>query len=231
MGLMKESVVYIDLDDTIVKNSAVSIALSKAYEEISFDANIDVNFVRQEAMRIHLEFVKSNDIRAFDWDFLVRLVSSKFGCRNVNINIEELVKKYLDRVVVLDDALNVLKRLGERYTLVLGTNGLFKYQRWVINKFGLEEFFSKIITPDRVGCIKTCEKFYSYPDEDRRKIVIGDHPVFDVYYPKRFGLGTILIDRGFKQSMRTYAEALGIDLSFIKPDFIIKHLNEVFQIV
>ncbi|MGB9728652.1 MAG: HAD family hydrolase [Thermoprotei archaeon] len=228
---MKDRIIYIDLDDTIIKNNAVSIALSEAYKKISLITNVNLDFVKHEAMRTHLEFVKNNDIRAFDWDFLVNLVSNRLGHGSLNINVEDLIKMYSDRIIILDNALDMLKKLKEKYVLVLGTNGLYKYQRWAIDRCGLSDYFDEIITPDKAGCIKTCRKFYSYPDEDYKKLVIGDHLIFDVYYPKKFGLETILVDRGYKQSIKTYAESLGVNLLLVKPDFIIKHLNEVFQII
>jgi len=221
---------YIDLDDTIIKNRAVSNALSDAYEYLSMITKMDINVIKQEAMSLHLEFIKNNDIRAFDWDFLIDLIANKFGYKN-NIKVEDLIKKHINDAVILDNAVNVLARLKERYTLVLATNGLYKYQRWIIETFKLKDYFDMIITPDRVGCIKTCEKFYRVSDNSGDKIMVGDHPVFDIYYPKKFGLKTILIDRGFRSSIKAYADVLGIKIENIKPDYIVKRFDDVLYVI
>jgi len=224
------NIIYIDLDDTIVKNKAVSNALSYAYEYLSVITKTNINAIKQEAMNLHLMFIKNNDIRAFDWDFLIESIAHKFKCKN-NISIEDLIKKYINDAVILDNALDVLSKLRERYTLILATNGLYKYQKWIIETFKLKDYFDMIITPDRVGCIKTCEKFYKMPRNDGPKIMVGDHPVFDIYYPKKFGLKTILIDRGFKLSIKTYADALDIKMETIKPDYIVKKFDDILHVI
>ncbi len=226
-----ESIIYIDLDDTIVKNKAVSNALSDAYEKISSITGININIIKQEAMNLHLEFIKNNDIRAFDWDFLVNLIVYKFKRENSNINVENLVKEHINDVIILDNALHVLTELKKRFMLVLATNGLYKYQKWIIKTLKIENLFDEIITPDKVGCIKTCRKFYELPYNNYNKIMIGDHPIFDVYYPKKFGLKTILIDRGFKSSTKSYADILGVKIENIKPDVIIKKLDDLIYII
>lgn len=228
--MSSKNIMYIDLDDTIVKNRAVSNALSDAYEYLSTITKTDINVIKQEAMNLHLEFIKNNDVRAFDWDFLVNLIAHKFRCKN-NINVEDLVKKHVNDAVILDNAVDVLIRLKDKYTLVLATNGLYKYQKWIIETFKLKDYFDMIITPDKVGCIKTCEKFYRIPNNNSIKIMIGDHPVFDIYYPKKFGLKTILVDRGFKSSIKTYADTLGIKIENIKPDYIVKRFDDIPYII
>ncbi|MEM3832678.1 MAG: HAD family hydrolase [Thermoprotei archaeon] len=227
---MKDKIIYIDLDDTIIKNNAVSTALSEAYKKISSITNVNLDLIKQEAMSIHLEFIRNNDVRAFDWDFIVNLIAHKFRCKN-NISIKDLIKKHISDAIILDNAIDVLMNLKEKHTLILATNGLYKYQRWIIETFRLKDYFDMIITSDKVGCIKTCEKFYRLPNYNSVKIMVGDHPVFDVYYPKRFGLKTILIDRGFKPSIKTYADVLGIKIETIKPDIIVKKFDDILYVI
>jgi putative hydrolase of the HAD superfamily len=59
--------------------------------------------------------------------------------------------------------------------------------------------------------------------------MIGDNPIFDVYYPKQFGLKTILIDRGIKAFVKIQINALNI--KNIKPDYVIKKFNETLHII
>ena len=86
-----------------------------------------------------------------------------------------------------------------------------------------------IITSDKAGCLKSCEKFFKTPKNNNLKIIVGDNPIFDVYYPKQFGLKTILIDRGIKAFVKIQMKALNI--KNIKLDYVIKTFNETLNII
>ncbi|RLG76555.1 MAG: hypothetical protein DRO12_04300 [Thermoprotei archaeon] len=55
---------------------------------------------------------------------------------------------------------------------------------------------------------------------------MGDNPVFDVYYPRKYGLTTIHVERG-SHAGEVYMEFLGIDKKSVKPDYTIRSLAEL----
>jgi putative hydrolase of the HAD superfamily len=222
------AIIFIDLDNTIVKDVAIPKALSQAYEQLSKITKTSPQTIKQEVINLHMSLIKKHDIRAFDWDFIIETISHKHKCEH-NIRIENLIKKYVNNAEILDNALDILAKLKTKHALILATNGHYKYQKYIIKKFKLQDYFNMIITSDKVGCLKSSKKFYKTPENNNLKIMIGDNPIFDVYYPKQFGLKTILIDRGVTPFVKIQINALNI--KNIKPDYIIKNFNETLHII
>ena len=214
-------IIYIDLDNTLVINPIGIYVFPTIYREVSKELGIPIELIRSKVISKHVEFVAKGDIKSYDWDYIVNIVLKELGYRK-SVDIYSMHVENCHRVTILDNAIDILRDLRKNgYTIVLSTNGLWKYQECVVRYSGLEEVLDDVLTPDRVGYLKSSREFFRYGISNA--ISIGDNLVFDIYYPKLFGLKTVLVDRGYRAE--AYARALGIDLNSIIPDAIVKNLQ------
>ncbi|MCS7099821.1 MAG: HAD family hydrolase [Sulfolobales archaeon] len=215
-------VVYVDLDGTLAV-SPISSVIREAYEHIAEQAGCGLREVELTSWRIHIDLVRRSDPLAFDWDYIYEKVSGAFGT-SPGFRIDRRFEELCGSSKVLDNAHEVLSRLRSVVrVLALATNGLLKYQKCVIELLDLSKYFDLVLTPDVVGCLKNCAKFYSTPSDGGVRIAVGDNYTFDVYYPKVFGLKTIYVARS---SSDPYAEWLGIDRT-VRPDIAITNLEQL----
>jgi len=117
------AIIFIDLDNTIVKDVAIPNALSQAYKQLSKITKTSPQTIKQEVINLHTSLIKKHDIRAFDWDYLIGTISRKYKCEH-SIRIESLIKKHINNAEILDNALDVLTTLKTKHTLILATNGV-----------------------------------------------------------------------------------------------------------
>lgn len=124
-------------------------------------------------------------VAAYDWDDIIRKVSSTFDV-DWTISIAQLVKDYcLDpHIKLYPGVLEILTELTNHgHELRALTNGFLIYQYPVLEALGIAHFFKKIITPEAIGAAKPQRKFYlaSQADAAKPHIHIGDTVIHDVW--------------------------------------------------
>lgn len=114
---------------------------------------------------------------------------------------ETLLKRYADRIRAYEDAHPILKRLKERYPLVLTSNAGREFIDIVMETTGMEGYFDRIFsaTSDFQAVKKTaqfyrqiCELLRVEPDDI---VHVGDHYEFDYLAPKSLGMKAFYLDR------------------------------------
>lgn len=229
-GSPYRAIIFFDLDSTLVINPLSRRVMPKIYREVSEALGVEIDRVVDMFSRRHMELVRAGDPRAYDWDYVLMEILRENGAGSWGYKgFLEILREECGWVEVLDDSPRVLERLeGMGFYLVLSTNGLWKYQECVVREAGLERFFKEILSPDRRGCLKSSKDFFRTSVDGDIKISVGDNIVFDVYYPKIYGLRAIHVKRSWAVG-EEYARALGIDLSWIKPDATITSLTQIYS--
>ncbi len=228
------SKLYIDLDSTLVINPLETYVRPRLYSRVSRLLGISEEELSRLLGSYHLKFASAGDIRSYDWDYLLEEILRDHGIdKSVldDLSFENLLREGCSNTVVLDDAPMVLQRLRDGgYRLVLATNGLWKYQECVLKESGLLPYFHSVITPDKAGCLKSSRRFYEYDGDLNDSASVGDNLVFDIYYPKSYGMVTILVKRPWNVGSR-YAEAIGINPNDIRPDYVVTDLRSLPELL
>ncbi|HWQ17412.1 MAG TPA: HAD family hydrolase [Sulfolobales archaeon] len=225
---MFRAIIFFDLDSTLVINPLGRRVMPKVYEEVSRILGVGVEKVLEIFTEKHMEKIRVGDPKAYDWDYILSEMLMENGIRpRENIFLEEL-QRVCGSVEVLDDAPRVLERLQNMgFYIVLSTNGFWKYQECVVREAGLLQYFKEISSPDKKGCLKSSSCFYTTSINGSIKISVGDNIIFDVYYPKKYGLRAIHVRRPISIG-EEYARVLGIDLSKIEPDATVTSLAQIY---
>ena len=157
----------------------------------------------------------------------------------VNEGTASFAKEFMHYVVLDDDAIVVLKELQGKCKLGLVSNfAIPECLRELLGKFGLEEFFAVTMVSGTINKRKPSpeifEKALKALDVDASEAVfVGDTPSMDVEGAKSFGMRAILIERNrpaIDGSELLIYKSPEDDKS-IKPDKVIKRLNELLAIL
>jgi len=224
-------IVFIDLDGTIMKFPFKRKVLPIAFKEVSDRTGIRLDKIRQ--MMVEEEWNRERNLsnRRYDWDDIVRTIAARLGI-NWNKNLAEIAENCtVSRSLLYPHAKKVLKDLKKNYIVCAATNGFYRYQNPMLEKLGLKMFFDQVITPDRVGYYKNDYGYFkSYLVQYTLPIMVGDEYFYDIYYPKRFGFKTVLVNRlqNSKWNMETASPSNG---DIVEPDVTVHDLSELPQAI
>ena len=192
-----DSVVYVDLDGTIIRGPFEPAVFPVVFAELARKARLDVSEIRRQVLEENLDRQRDPNVSAvlaMDWDDIFNTVAERLGVsletRAVEIANQQAGPPY---AALLDGADQVLKLLASRRrALVVATKGLAKYQRPVLNALGLTPLFTDILTPDVNHALKNDLRFFGdWPQAAPLQISVGDHYEDDVVAPKQFGFKAI----------------------------------------
>lgn len=154
-------------------------------------------------------------------DVIIKLLEQPCRLRIREI-VEEVLDKHLPRFRLTDGALEALRGLRAMgHRVEIATNGHATYQLPVIRRLGLDELVDGVRTSDAYRCPKTCPEYFQGAD-----LMVGDNPVFDVYFPKRFGLLAIFYG-DWEREAAEHARRLAISINAVRPDGVVKSLAEL----
>ncbi|WP_243666126.1 HAD family hydrolase [Vulcanisaeta sp. JCM 16159] len=140
--------------------------------------------------------------------------------------MSDVLMKHVRDFKPFDGSLELLRLIRDLgHEVVIATNGLYKYQSVVIEELGFSRFIDGIRTPDLVGCIKNCREFFN-----GAQVMIGDNPLFDVYYPASFGLMTVFVG-DWERRLRYVMDVWDIDLSNVKPTYSYRDVREMLMAI
>ncbi|MBO7747122.1 YjjG family noncanonical pyrimidine nucleotidase [Paenibacillus sp. MWE-103] len=103
--------------------------------------------------------------------------------------------------VVMDDALDVCRRLSATHRLFVVTNGITRTQIKRLKQSGLDEFFEDIFDSQSIGAQKPSPAFFDHvmrhiPDFNRHEaLIIGDSLNTDIKGGQQAGIDTCWINR------------------------------------
>lgn len=194
---MKQTVIFFDLDSTLVENQfsrkvigdllrEIAEQCGKPLEELG-KALGDENWRRQQTDPDHP--------LTMDWQDIVQTIAAQHDA-TLSGEVDTLweAAAIAEDIIVLDDAHQMLEQLkAEHRKLVIATKGLHKYQMPVLQATELHQHFDDILTPDKTGYLKTSPDYFKkYHDHDALFIQVGDHYYDDVIVAQRNGFKTIL---------------------------------------
>jgi len=141
-------------------------------------------------------------------------------------------KIYLSDIRVRKSAIKVLKTLQAKYTLCLCSDTMGA-AKMLVKKLRLERYFSRIFFSCDLGFLKSEKGFWikflstfkkASPNEF---MMIGDNPRSDIYWPKKMGMYTILIESNISSPQDYVPKPRRFN--YEKPDHHIKHLEEILN--
>ncbi|MEL9991106.1 MAG: HAD family hydrolase [Thermoproteus sp.] len=217
------SIALVDLDGTLIPLEAWDPVFYEISASIARRAGIQPGEFWSLVKALHYQLMRRFSPKAFDWQYLIESVASSFGIYETP-KIEDVLSRYVGGFPVNDGAYELLEGLrGLGLLPVIATNGLRRYQSIVVEALGFSKYIGGLRASDDYGCVKNCREFFN-----GAYLMIGDNPVFDVYFPQRFGLKTIFVGDWARASLK-YSELLGVDLSQVKPDYIAENLKSALN--
>jgi putative hydrolase of the HAD superfamily len=217
--------VLIDLDGTLIPLDAWNSVFAEICTYIAKRSGTTPAEVWRRVRRRNLELMRALDLRAFDWQKIFEETAVELGVDEVP-DVVQTLKKHLNTFRLNEgaaEALAELKAMGFR--VEIATNGLTHYQMPVIQHLGLDRLVDDVRTSDRFRCPKTCPQYFQ-----NARVMIGDNPIFDVYFPRRFGLYTVFYG-DWGKTAATYAQRMQIDLSTVTPHATITTLRAIPSVV
>lgn len=212
--------ILVDLDGTLIPLSAWRPVFTEISKKIAEKAKLDPVDVWKAARAKSLELIRAFDHRGFDWQYVFQLVASELDAGDAP-DVLETLQRHLPTFTTNEGAyemLDKIKKMG--YRVEIATNGLSTYQLPVIKALSLDKFIDGVRTSDMYNCPKTCPQFFHDAE-----IAIGDNPIFDTYFPKKFGLYSIFYG-DWEKEVAKQKQRLGIDPADTRPDAVISTLRE-----
>jgi FMN phosphatase YigB (HAD superfamily) len=203
-----QSVVFVDLDRTVIESSFTFAVFQVACGEIASKSGLDIKKIRCLVKQENTERQKNPNVDvvlAMDWDDILQTIATRLGVI-LETNVLEFIRSHAGppHSRLLDNADKVLQRLTSPHrAIVAATNGLSKYQLPVLDALQLTLLFDDILTPDSSNALKNDIDFYGqWPDTTKLQIIVGDDYEFDIQIPHRFGFKTIWKLNGKKSKTR-----------------------------
>lgn len=238
----KQTVLFIDLDNTIISNPFekaifphVAAKISKK-TGVSSESIIEMFYLENENRMNNIV----DPLLATDWDDIVITIAKRLGIE-FYISIEQLVCQYAHppHVSILRNADNVLSKIRKSHRLIVAvTNGLSKYQLPVLRALGIEHLFDEFLAPDKTNSLKGHRDFYgNLLDTGKVAISVGDSYQYDIIRPKNLGMHAVwlnsLMDLKVK-AVSPFERVQYCDSSLvgkIRPDAIISNLAELPSVI
>lgn len=240
----RQSVVFIDLDHTLLEgpfeSSVFPLVVGELAQKSGQDYNALLNMVRQEN-RQRQNSPAFSAVQAMDWDDIFTQAARRLGVR-LQTNAREIVLSHSGRPYtgLHDGALETLDALSRgkpERALVLATKGLLKYQLPLLEALQIRLFFDDILTPDSTQALKNTIGFYSHwPETTRLQIMVGDNYADDIQPARAFGFKTVWlrlpdvpVSAGYLD--RPYETSPDPNAAVIRPDAVISSLHDLPEVI
>lgn len=192
-----KSVIFFDLDGTLIKGPFEKYVFPKLFCEISSASGLDVHEIRSMIVRENFHRQRAETKcppRAMDWDEIIAEITKKLNII-IESTVSELVNMYCKPPYssLITGARQVLSDLNSpNRAIIAATKGLAKYQIPILEALEIHDYFTDILTPETNNSLKSDRRFYGFWGElDHLKISIGDHFEDDVVAPKAFGFRSV----------------------------------------
>jgi FMN phosphatase YigB (HAD superfamily) len=240
---MKRTLLFFDLDDTILKNPMVDAVFPAIFKQFrSYHPELTDEILWKEINSILLPRYHARKIEAFDWDDLIQRVAKKYGIP-FDTPIEKMIEEnaHVPYIKIFDHVHETLEALKKdnRFVLAIGTNGHWRYQKPSVKALGLLEYFDYVCTPDRTGYLKGSQGFYaSALNGSQLQITIGDQYDADVEEPLLLGFHSIWrpaelpAKTSLEQTPFQRAQLMDIPAPYTRrPDAVITGFSELLPVI
>ncbi|MBS5116194.1 MAG: HAD family hydrolase [Erysipelotrichaceae bacterium] len=204
-----------DLDNTLINYGGLT---QKAWQLTcerlinSYQLDLDANKLANEIVAVNNLIWEDESKRPkgnFSFNELRTSIVTK-ALQNLNIENEEIVNYLVNQyskckhevIYVFEDVEVTLKKLKKRgYLIALLTNGDSAFQREKLQRFDLEKLFDGIFIDGEQGVGKPEKRAYFnvlnyFKVSPNQACMIGDHFLWEVIAPKKYGLKAIWVNRG-----------------------------------
>ncbi len=240
---MKRTLLFFDLDDTILQNPMVDAVFPAIFDHFrSYHPELTDEILWKELNGILYPRYHARKIEAFDWDEMVQQVARKYGIP-FDTPIEKMIEEnahspYLKIFDHVHEVLSALKADG-KYSLAIGTNGHWRYQKPSVKALGLLDYFDYILTPDLTGYLKGAPGFYqSALNGSKLQITIGDQYDADVEEPLQLGFHAIWrpaqLPVGTDRDQSPFERALAMEIPnpySLRADAVITGFSELIPVI
>ena len=191
------TVISFDLNDTLVDREYADYfwleLIPRAYaEKYKLGFNEAYSRVISEYNR-----VGPNDIKWYLPKYWIRHF-------DLDVSLEELIEETLSKVRIYPEVPEALRKLSERFTLIIASNTSIEFIDPVLEKIHVEvgyDVFDKVFScVTDLGLPRKEESFYKYVC-DALKVVpsevlhVGDDLKYDYVIPRNIGMNACLVDR------------------------------------
>lgn len=204
-----------DLDNTLINYGGLTQkAWQLTCEKLinSYQLDLDANQLTNEIVAVNNSIWEDESKRPkgnFSFNELRTSIVTK-ALQNLNVENEEIVKYLVNQyskckhevIYVFEDVEVTLKELKKRgYLIALLTNGDSAFQREKLQRFDLEKLFDGIFIDGEQGVGKPEKRAYFnvlnyFNVAPNQACMIGDHFLWEVIAPKKYGLKAIWVNRG-----------------------------------
>jgi FMN phosphatase YigB (HAD superfamily) len=195
-----KTILFIDLDKTVLSNSFELIVFPFVTTRISNDTGLPAESIKEMLLLENRRRIDdmTDPLLAYDWDDIAGVVAERLGVR-FDLSIERLVQEYAHPpyISMLEGVEDSLSRLRMPHRLVVAaTNGLSKYQLPVLSGLRIDDLFDAFLAPDLANALKGCREYYgSLLGGAELAISVGDNYIQDIVAPKGLGMRTVWISR------------------------------------
>ena len=186
-------VISFDLDGTLIKPDFNYLIW---YEMIPKLYAKKQGIELEEAKRLvkkEYDRVGEDDLRWYRLDYWLEYLRLDKGQ-------EEILEKYMDKIILYPDVLPSLSRLKRRYKLVIASGMSKDFILIKLKKNNLARFFSHIFSAISLGLIKKEKSFYlaickNLNVQPADLVHVGDHYEVDYLVPRKIGIEAYFLDR------------------------------------
>jgi HAD superfamily hydrolase (TIGR01549 family) len=199
LGTRSKPYCSFDLDGTLVDLAFTDLVWHNGIPELfAQKAGMDPSEAREVVLA---EYRKVGD-GALEWYD----IAYWFRYLNLPGESKELLEQYASQVRVYPEVPEVLKRLGERYSLVILSNAAREFIEVEVRQGGLAGYFDLVVSATSdFGLVKKSHEFYRricqlLEIHPQGLIHIGDHWEFDYQIPREIGVTAFHLNRQGERS-------------------------------
>ena len=238
-----QTILFIDLDETIIRNPFETAIFPLVSSMISEETDLPSELIKKMLLSEN-ERRKNDDTIApalvFDWDDIVKTVTKKLNVE-LSVSIEKLVSEYSHApyISLLNKSVFCLDQIRKPHRrIIAATNGLLKYQAPVLHALKIYHLFDGFLAPDVRNALKGDRDFYGDMLIDSvSAISVGDSYEYDIVRPKHLGMITVWLQTSMDTKLKKLSPFERVPTYFliqhetVRPDAIIYSLSELDFVV
>lgn len=199
---------FFDLDNTLFDfDTCAVMSLKECFEKYKLDvwfSDFNVFYTVYSDINIRLwneykqNMLKKNDVKygRFRETLAVKNIKDESLVKNL---AEDFLKFCANKNILVDDAIQVVKKLHETYNLYIISNGFIEVQNRKMDLTGLAPFFKKVVLSEQVKAQKPSREIFEYAVKsvNARKsesVMIGDNIDADIAGAQAFGMDQVYFD-------------------------------------
>ncbi len=223
-------VVLIDADNTLFDfDRAGKYALKKALEKFKYKGDINRIYKRYKRInsKLWLELEKDTITKE---ELMIKRFRELFKEFKVKYPYESFNEYYLENLgkasFLITGAEEICAYLSKKYILVVITNGTKEVQLSRLNNSPIKKYFTEIVISEEIGVNKPHPHIFEYTlkllghKNKESVIIIGDSLTSDIKGGINFEIDTCWFNKNDEEN-----------LTDIKPDYQIKRLKELYDIL